>query len=41
MAAEKDFRLYERLALVDAIRGGRAREASIAIGALKERLEMK
>jgi hypothetical protein len=41
MAAEKDFRLYEILALVDAIRGGRARETSIAIEALKERLARK
>ena len=41
MAAEKDLRLYELLALVDAIRGGRARETSIAIEALKERLERK
>lgn len=41
MAAEKDFQLYELLALVDAIRGGRARETLIAIEALKERLERK
>jgi hypothetical protein len=38
MAAEKDFRLYELLALLDAIRGGRAREASIAVKEIKERL---
>jgi hypothetical protein len=41
MAADKDLQLYELLALVDAIRGGRARETSIAIEALKERLERK
>lgn len=38
LAAEKDGELYELLALVDAIRGGRAREASIAIKQLKDRL---
>jgi hypothetical protein len=37
-AAEKDFKLYELLALLDAIRGGRAREASIAIEEIKKRL---
>ncbi|MEW6529569.1 MAG: hypothetical protein AB1473_01960 [Thermodesulfobacteriota bacterium] len=37
-AAEKDAYLYELLALVDAIRGGRAREVSIAIEELKMRL---
>ncbi|MEW6112676.1 MAG: hypothetical protein AB1664_11155 [Thermodesulfobacteriota bacterium] len=40
-AAEKDARLYELLALVDAIRGGRAREVSIAIQELKARLHPK
>jgi len=39
MAVEKDFSLYELLALLDAIRGGRAREAAIAVGELKARLE--
>jgi len=38
MAAECDPKLYELLALLDAIRGGRAREASIAIVKLRERL---
>lgn len=39
MAAKKDKRLYEYLALVDAIRGGRARERSKAIEILSQRLE--
>jgi len=38
LAAEKDERLYELLALVDAIRGGRAREVSIATQEIKDRL---
>jgi hypothetical protein len=38
MAAERDPKLYELLALIDAIRGGRARESSIAIIKLRERL---
>jgi hypothetical protein len=38
-AAEKDARLYELLALVDAIRGGRARESSIAVEELRARLK--
>jgi hypothetical protein len=37
-AAEKDPKLYELLALLDAIRGGRAREATIAVKELKNRL---
>lgn len=37
-AALKDDRLYELLAIVDAIRGGRARERAIAIKELKLRL---
>lgn len=39
MAAKKDKRLYEYLALVDAIRGGRAREREKAIEILSQRLE--
>jgi len=31
--------LHELLALVDAIRGGRARERQLAIGELRKRLE--
>ncbi len=38
MAARKDPVLYELLALVDAIRGGRARERSMAIEELQGRL---
>ena len=38
MAAKRDKRLYEYLALVDAIRGGRARERSKAIEVLSRRL---
>lgn len=38
-AAQSDPRLYEFLVLVDAIRGGRAREREIAIRELKKRLE--
>lgn len=37
-AARRDARLYELLALVDAIRGGRARERKIAVNKLHERL---
>ena len=37
-AAQQDQRLYELLALVDAIRGGRARERKIAAEELKSRL---
>jgi hypothetical protein len=37
-AAEKDAKLYELLVLVDAIRGGRARERDLAIKELKKRL---
>jgi hypothetical protein len=40
-AAEKDFRLYELLALLDAIRGGRAREAALAVKAIRDRLRPK
>jgi hypothetical protein len=38
LAAEKDSELYELLALLDAIRGGRAREVSIAARELRDRL---
>ena len=38
VAARKDQRLYEYLVLVDAIRGGRARERNKAIEILSERL---
>ena len=38
MAAKADPRLYEYLALVDAIRGGRARERQLAARLLRERL---
>lgn len=38
-AAKHDFELYQLLALVDAIRGGRAREREIAKKELKKRLE--
>lgn len=38
-AARADHKLYELLVLVDAIRGGRARERDIAIKELKARLE--
>ncbi|MGO9122012.1 MAG: hypothetical protein ACLQPD_30915 [Desulfomonilaceae bacterium] len=37
-AAEKDLPFYELLALVDAIRAGRAREVSIAVEEIKGRL---
>jgi len=39
MAAEQDAALYELLALVDAIRDGRARERAIAEDILKQRLK--
>ena len=38
-AAEADPQLYELLALVDAIRGGRARERKAAVAELKRRLD--
>lgn len=38
-AAQMDDKLYELLALVDAIRGGRARERELAIKELKKHLE--
>jgi hypothetical protein len=38
-AALEDSRLYELLALVDALRGGRARERDLAGRELKKRLE--
>jgi hypothetical protein len=38
MAARKDQALYELLALVDAIRGGRARERKMAIDIISQRL---
>ncbi len=37
-ACRRDPALYEALALVDAIRGGRARERSLAVDELKKRL---
>lgn len=37
-AARRDGQLYELLALVDAIRGGRARERDMAVKALRNRL---
>jgi hypothetical protein len=40
LAAEKDLRLYEFLALLDAVRGGRAREVSIAVKEIKDRLRI-
>ncbi|MBL1276752.1 MAG: hypothetical protein COB30_011755 [Ectothiorhodospiraceae bacterium] len=39
MAAKTDPQLYQLLALVDAIRGGRARERDIAANELKKRLK--
>jgi hypothetical protein len=39
-AALADMKLYEILALVDAVRGGRARDRSIAIGELKKRIDL-
>jgi len=38
-AARSDTKLYELLVLVDAIRGGRARERELAIKELKKRME--
>lgn len=38
-AAQSDPQLYELLVLVDAIRGGRARERELAVKELKKRLE--
>lgn len=38
LAAEKDIALYELLALVDAVRVGRAREQAIAVRELEKRL---
>jgi hypothetical protein len=38
-AARRDPKLYELLALVDAIRDGRAREREIAIDELKARID--
>lgn len=40
-AARKDSQLYELLAMVDAIRGGRARERNMAIEMLAQRLSSK
>jgi hypothetical protein len=39
MAVQKDSKLYELLALLDSIRGGRAREASMAVEEIQARLE--
>jgi hypothetical protein len=41
LAVEKDLRLYELLALLDAVRGGRAREVSIAVKEIKDRLRIR
>ncbi len=38
-AAQHDSKLYDLLALVDMIRGGRARERAVAIKELNHRLE--
>lgn len=38
VAAQRDLRLYELLALVDALRGGRARERNLAAKELESRL---
>ncbi len=38
-AIRKDQKLYELLVLVDAIRGGRAREQEIAVKEIKKRLQ--
>lgn len=40
IAARKDPKLYELLALVDAVRGGRARERSLALRQLDKRLRV-
>ncbi|MGC9195390.1 MAG: hypothetical protein ACP5IL_08045 [Syntrophobacteraceae bacterium] len=37
-AAAKDYRLYELLVLVDAVRDGRARESAIAVNEIRARL---
>jgi len=37
-AAQEDDRLYELLSLIDAIRGGRARERQMAYGEIKKRM---
>ena len=37
-AVQKDYKLYELLALIDALRVGKAREREIAISELKERI---
>ena len=39
-AAERDPKLYELLALVDAVRDGRSREAKLAVSLLKSSLEI-
>ena len=38
-AAARDFKLYELLVLVDAIRDGRAREKKIAVNEIRIRLQ--
>ena len=38
-AAQVDDELYELLAIIDAIRGGRARERKLAIDVFRERLD--
>jgi hypothetical protein len=40
IAAEKDVQLYQLLALLDAIRGGRTREALLAAQGIRDRLQV-
>ena len=40
-AATVDLKLYELLALVDAIRDGRARERNLAVSEIRKRLSAK
>jgi hypothetical protein len=39
-AAREDERLYELLSLIDAVRGGRARERQMAYGEIKKRMDL-
>ena len=39
-AAREDHRLYELLSLIDAIRGGRARERQVAYNEMKKRIDL-
>jgi hypothetical protein len=41
MVAQRDEKFYELLALVDAIRDGRARESEIAIRELSSRIDSR